>query len=138
MAVTRARDQLIIVGDMNYPDINWETGTTRSSSGSAQAFLETVRDNFLVQKVSQPTRQRGSDRPTLLDLLLVNDEYLVENIQYESPLGLSDHCMLVFEIMGTKEVKNQKIRRYFLHKANYDQVRNSLERDWQDVLYQKW
>ena len=135
-ASDRSRSDLVIVGDMNYPDINWETGTPRSSSGSAQAFLETVRDNFLVQKVSQPTRQRGSDRPTLLDLLLVNDEYLVENIQYESPLGLSDHCMLVFEIMGTKEVKNQKIRRYFLHKANYDQVRNSLERDWQDVLYQ--
>ena len=130
------RSDFVIIGDLNYPDINWETGMARLSSTS-QAFADTTRDNFLYQKVTQPTRQRSQDRPSLLDLILVSEEELVEDIQYESPLGLSDHSMLTFNISGIREAKDQKIRKFFLQKADYNQIREALDCDWYEVLNHK-
>ena len=66
-----------------------------------------ARDNFMYQKVTQPTRQRR-DRPSLSDLILVSKDELVEDIQYESPLGHSDHSMLTFNISGIREAKDRR------------------------------
>jgi hypothetical protein len=127
---------VVILGDFNFPDINWETGTASNPASISQTFADTVRDSFLLEKVSKFTRQRGEDRPTLLDLVMVNEECLVGDIHHESPLGLSDHCMLNFDIIGTKEVRDNKIKKFFLNKANYDRIRRELNLDWQEVLGQ--
>ncbi|PKU47176.1 rna-directed dna polymerase from mobile element jockey-like [Limosa lapponica baueri] len=60
----------VLVGDFNLPDMCWEYNTAERKQ--SRRFLEYVKDNFLTQLVSEPTREGA-----LLDLLLVNREELV-------------------------------------------------------------
>ena len=47
---------LLIMGDFNYGDINWKSGTTPSElTNPATAFRETLRDMYLYQHVNEPT-----------------------------------------------------------------------------------
>jgi len=43
--------------------------------------------------VQSPTRCRGSNEPSILDLVLKDDDFINE-IDYLSPLGKSDHWVL--------------------------------------------
>ena len=63
---------LVLVGDFNFPDICWKYNTAERDQ--SQRFLECVGDNFLIQLVSEPTREGA-----LLDLLFVNREGLVDD-----------------------------------------------------------
>ena len=45
----------------------------------------------------QPTRVRHGQEPSVLDLVLTNEEGMIENIEYGNPLGKSDHLVLTFE-----------------------------------------
>ena len=58
---------LLICGDFNYKGINWtdDTGTTREE----EHFIECIRDNFLFQHVTEPTRYRAGHQPSTLDLI---------------------------------------------------------------------
>ena len=67
---------ICILGDFNFKDINWKTWTTQHSEESKEAhFIEALRDSFLHQNIQEPTRRRGSDDPSTIDLLLTNDEF---------------------------------------------------------------
>ena len=57
---------LMIVGDFNYPGIDWNSSTTAgedSTKNEEYQFLETVRDTYLYQHVMENTRGRGTDTP---------------------------------------------------------------------------
>jgi len=56
-----SRNHVLIMGDFNYPDINWDT-MYHSNLGSE--FVELVLDNFLIQHVDEPTREKN-----ILDLV---------------------------------------------------------------------
>ena len=48
---------IIIMGDFNMPEINWELWTTsRSENHHSYRFLECLRDSFLEQPITHPTR----------------------------------------------------------------------------------
>ena len=56
---------LLIMGDFNFPYINWdylatETGTTSVS----QLVLDAIQDGFLTQQVISPTRYRCTQNPS--------------------------------------------------------------------------
>jgi exonuclease III len=56
---------ILIMGDFNHPDINWDNGTSPPDENHrATKFLEAVRDSFLHQHVTQPTHIRGGSNPT--------------------------------------------------------------------------
>ena len=65
----RAKD-VVVMGDMNYPDINWEEQS--ASSSHSQRFLTCVQDLHLVQEVLVPTRENS-----ILDLVLASGDDLV-------------------------------------------------------------
>ena len=59
---------LVIAGNLNYPDINWETvESVKHSEHTSQKFIDAVRDSFLHQHVTQPTRYRHEQNPITLD-----------------------------------------------------------------------
>ena len=66
------------------------------------------------QHVTDPTRGRGSNNPNVLDLLDV------ENL---SPLGISEHCILTFEILFTIKLNNYTKRRKYYKNADFDRMR---------------
>ena len=53
-----------------------------------------MRKNFLYQHIDTPTRARGTSIPHLLDLV-ITDEQFIENIDFQAPLGKSDHSVLL-------------------------------------------
>ena len=73
-------DLLAIVGDFNLPEINWDTWTTKSSSTDSLGFtfIESLRDCYLLQHISNPTTGRGESSPNILDLLITNNSTQIQ------------------------------------------------------------
>lgn len=128
----------IIVGDFNFREINWETESTNSSENHpSNAFLELVKDNFLQQHVNKPTRIRGNDQPSILDLVLSDNPEHVGEIIFNSPLGNSNHVCLSFTLkINFDEIKTRVTRNYC--RGNYETIKTNLSAcDWDDILSNK-
>ena len=88
------------VGDFNLKNINWETcSTPRNESSKESKFLETIKDCYLHQHVLEPTRARGNDEPSTIDLIFTNEIMQISNLDYNAPLGKSDHSMISFNFI---------------------------------------
>lgn len=128
--------EVIIMGDFNHPDIDWETITTnRSTSHSSQHFIDAVRDAYLHQHVSQPTRYRHGQTPHLLDLILSSSENAINNVECHAGIGLSDHLVIscTIEVMQNRLTEGNP--RYNYNKGNYDTMNEELlEIDWTNKL----
>ena len=87
-----------VVGDFNFRNINWANWSTSSSENSMEyKFIEAARDSYFFQHITKPTRCRGKDNPSLIDLLFTDEEMNVSGIQHHAPLGKSDHNVITFE-----------------------------------------
>ena len=60
---------------------------------------------FLFQHVTEPTRYRSCDTPSLLDLVFTNELDMISNISYFPPLGNSDHVCIVFDMVCYTQCK---------------------------------
>ncbi|XP_052786222.1 uncharacterized protein LOC128221661 [Mya arenaria] len=126
---------LIIVGDFNYPDIDWENCVADRENSDSDLFAECVKDCFLIQHVDEPTRYRGNQRPSILDLVMTNEENVISDLQYHAPFGNSDHCCLAFEYKCIAETKSTKTKKYKYDKGDYVGMRENLSSiDWTEEL----
>ena len=109
---------LIIMGDFNYPNIDWNNlHTTRDGLD----FMNLIMDNFLCQHVNFPTRENN-----ILDLFISSDPNMVDNLQCVGKLGSSDHVLVLAELnFKTCVAENlQEIPDW--KKANMDRIKDSL------------
>jgi len=53
---------------------------------NCQLFIKVLRDNLLMQLVDTPTRARGIDTPHILNLVIVNNPFVV-SVNHLAPLG---------------------------------------------------
>lgn len=98
--MVEGRTHVLITGDFNYPDIDWVEGTSPARvEHKATVFMDTIRDTFLYQHVVKPTHHRGDQQPTLIDLVLSNEEGMVTNLKHNAPLGKSHHQCLTFDFV---------------------------------------
>ena len=126
---------LILAGDFNYPCIDWNLLTNTSQSIDKHfTFVETVKDSFLTQHIYLPTRGRGTDRPSLLDLLLTDMECPEPSIEMCAPLGKSDHSLIKanFDLSIIREDYCRE--RYNYDKGNYEELRRELNINWTETL----
>ena len=82
---------ILLAGDFNCPDINWENLTVRSNAPDReiqQALIDITTEHGLTQVHNQPTRQDN-----ILDLVFTNNPSLVKSST--SVPGISDHAMVV-------------------------------------------
>jgi len=114
-------NKLLIVGDFNFCNIDWVTWTC--SNKHVSKFLDCLKDNYLLQHVSSPTRQRGLQMPHILDLIISNDDF-IEDILYLSPLGKSDHSVLQFNV--TINLNKADSIKFNYCKGNYEGLNNYL------------
>ena len=92
------------VGDFNFREIDWENNNTNvGPEHLASQFLESVRDKYLYQHVKHATRYRGDNQPSLLDLILTNEEEMIDHVVHNAPLGNSDHEILNNHYASSKE-----------------------------------
>ena len=125
----QAYDKVCIVGDFNYPGISWERG---EGGEREQGFIERLRDAYLCQMTTKPTRRRLGQQATLDDLVLVNDVRLISDIEHLCPFAKSDHEVLTFTLyVDEKESTKETTMRFDLPKGNYSAMREDLSSvDW--------
>ena len=104
--------QVCIVGDFNFPDIDWRTervlsGQTAQSQRSALELLQFLTSGLLNQYVDQPTR--GSN---ILDIFCTNNPGLVQSVSVD-PLELSDHSLvsvlISIQVTELEGIRNSRI-----------------------------
>ena len=125
---------LIITGDFNYKNIDWENQFVNNGHKHLLDFIETLQDCFLHQHVTEPTRYRENEASNLLDLILTSEEGMVHNLAYHPPLGESDHVCLTFSLYHhQQELMFEPKHNVF--KTNYEDVKKLLsEQDWSTML----
>ena len=109
-------DQHIICGDFNYSSINWfdlvvedsDSDNIGRSVCDAKRFYDAVQNSFLYQHVDEATRFRGSDEPSLLDLILTKNHLEIEYIDYQASIGMSDHNVLVFNFTLEGDIQSDE------------------------------
>ncbi|XP_070619981.1 polyadenylate-binding protein 4 isoform X1 [Erythrolamprus reginae] len=117
-----------IMGDFNYPDINWKTNS--APSGKSAKFLSSLADNFLTQKVETGTRGNA-----ILDLILTNREETIEGTEEEGKLGESDHVILKFNIVQSLATIPNTTTVPDFRKADFNKLRANLEQcPWNELL----
>ena len=132
----RAADEnfshILIVGDFNCKNINWQLNVTPSDPDNFQTkFFHQILESGWYQHVNSETRFRQGQNPSLLDLIFTNEENMVSNLKILSPIGRSDHCVLTFNLV-TCGILDKKIGipKYF--QGRYDEMRDYLSQlPWQ-------
>ncbi|GAB0207049.1 ubiquitin-associated protein 1 [Grus japonensis] len=119
---------LVLMGDFNLPDVNWEHHTADTSR--SRSFLKHLDDNFLVQLLKEPTRKGA-----LLDLLLVNREGLVGEVAIGGCLGHSDHEVVEFKIFGDRRKTATKTSTLDMGRADFRLLRELVSQiPWETAL----
>ena len=120
-----------IIGDFNFKDINWSSWTTNHGEDSKEAkFIETVKDCFFHQHIDEPTRRRGNDTPSQLDLIFSDEEMQVTDVHHLAPLGKSDHSVITFSFCCYVDYSKPKDT-YNYTKGDFDAMRAELiESNW--------
>ena len=119
-------NRTIIVGDFNYPGIDWNKRITNEPMG--RRFLDACEDNFPTQHVNFPTRGEN-----VLDLLVSSDPDLVKNVQSSGKLSNSDHLILKFDVVSSPTLRNPSVQRVpDFFKADFDAICRELnDRSWE-------
>ena len=86
-------------------------------------------DCFLTQHVSVPTRKRGSDRPSTIDLVFTDHQQIVKTPYVKPPLKKSDHGVVIwsstFRANENKEIPSTEPK-YNFFKGNYKGMQDYL------------
>ena len=137
----RKYSHAVLTGDINLKNIIWECmgtafGYCANSDPSIfdNKFLECLKDCFFFQHVTENTRQRGCHAPSLLDLVITNEENLIDKLEYLEPLGKSDHTVLSFEIICEQESQPPVIKAQY-EKGNYLKFEEEMNKiNWEAEL----
>ena len=133
--LAQRNEHTIITGDLNYPHIDWTNMTTTGTQTDSEFhFIEAVRDAFMVQHVDQVTRARGTNRPSLLDLVLTDETQPAPDIEFCSPLGKSDHCLIKASFHVNYLQATFFKQRLNVNRGNYVRMKQVLDINWIEVM----
>jgi hypothetical protein len=119
---------IILMGDFNYPDVDWST--LQAATTESRLFVETLEDCFLTQQVKGPTRNG-----TLLDLVITSEPHMVDEVKVLGHFGSGDHNMLQWSTNVSVDHRDQKVVRLDYAKADYVKIRQELEGvDWSEEM----
>lgn len=121
-----SKNSVYILGDFNYPEINWENLTVSPNNQCSLDFLESYKTHSGEQVITFPTRIRNN-QISLLDLFIVNDKKNIFDIQENPPLGRSDHIVITAKSQLQIQAKpTRKIYKRNFWTADYQQINNFL------------
>ena len=118
----------IIVGDFNFPSIDWEL---MSGNSQARDFLDAIEEKFLTQHVDFPTHDGGN----LLDLVLSNIPQRIISVSDCGKLANSDHSIIMTEIEATLTTHTPNHSIWNFKHARFEEMRDILRNiQWREIL----
>ena len=95
--VSILKGELLLVGDFNYPNVNWEKlYFSHIPEHCASKFCTVTQNSFLHQHVSSTTHSRTNQRSTLIDLIFTSDDQSITILRCGSRLKKKHHKFLKF------------------------------------------
>jgi len=122
-----------LIGDLNLPDISWETGSLKNcdSSTNNKCLLQQLEfmDAFnqlglswgLVNEITRCRMVQGVLQKSLLDQVLYTNDALVSSVKLLSNLGKSDHVSMKIEL-GISLNKPQNHSKPVVKKPSWSKV----------------
>ena len=122
-------NRVLLVGDFNSKEINWEDMEVEESAGVwSEELLQTMMVNTMKQWVNKATRYRGEGEPSQLDLVFTKITDNRPEIEYQTPFGKSDHVVMEIKIQEGKVL--QKSEAYREGRRNYARAGFAELRDY--------
>lgn len=126
-AASRTSRQLLILGDFNYGEINWETCSSNAHQDHySHRFLNCINDLFLCQHIVSPTHFKPGCQPSLIDLVFSSDQHMLDCLEQKAPLGESHHQCISFKVVCYAEGRTRTKRRNF-NRGNYSAMQQECE-----------
>jgi hypothetical protein len=124
----------MIAGDFNFPHLTWSIKQQPENTSSNSLFADLIMNSNLQQLILEPTRYRCGQRPSLLDLLLCNENNLIYDINLTSPIGKSDHVVIEYKLQLLIDNKPKQFLKH-LNIINYTNLKERLNStDWSLVF----
>ena len=127
-----------LVGDFNLNRISWspepELPLLLTEDSAECKFVECIRDTFMYQHVTEATRYREGNRPTLDDLIFTSYENSISDLTQKAPLGKSDHVTLTCQLNTDLKPTISKKVFYNYNKADYGKMKIMLNKNWEDIF----
>ena len=116
---------LVICGDFNFPEINWDYQLASGSDNLAVTFCEMVNDSFLTQINRDPTRITQTTS-SILDLVLTNFPERFHRISTFDTLLSTDHLGISFFMKTPVHSKRFSRTVYNFKSADLDGLKETL------------
>ena len=127
--ISSAPDNTLIIGDFNFPGIDWTNYTAKDAK--SRLFLETIEEHEFNQLIDFPTHIKGN----ILDLALTNFPEKVLDISCLGNLANSDHSILSFDILTKLDFCEPDEERPDWKRCDFDGLANFFDTIcWQDYL----
>ena len=119
----------LLVGDFNYPYINWSDHTATTARG--KNFINKCDESLLEQLVTFPTHIKGN----VLDLVLCNNSEKILNISNLGRLGKSDHVTIQIEIAAPRQPAQREAAKPVWGRADWQAMRSELSQlNWEENM----
>lgn len=125
IAANSMLQNLVILGDFNMPTIDWSTYSHPITDSAESRFVDVLLDNNISQLVTEFTRYRANQNPSLLDLILTTDENLISSITHLPPVGISDHSVMMANIQVISHCPSRNYS-YTYERVNFACLRRDL------------
>jgi hypothetical protein len=123
-----ANSDVVIVGDFNYPNINWNN--LHGNSTKDNDFINLTLDCFFEQLVDKPTRVNN-----ILDLVLTNAAMKVTNLTVGEQIANSDHNLISFHLNINCALTESKLVKRNIKKANFNKIKKCLSgMHWEGII----
>ena len=125
--LSKSERPAVIVGDFNYPDIDWINMTARNEQ--SKKLVNVIGDNFYNQHVEFPTHVSGS----LIDIVLSSEQNLIVETKDLGRIGASDHNAILCQIQSNIKMNKKSKTIENWNKANLEQMNIEINSvDWNE------
>ena len=90
-----------------------------------------------IQHASIPTRGTLGNKSNILDMIYANEKGMHEDVTCESPLGKSDHAVLLINYRRYTEITNCTKLKFYYNQYDYSGMSAKLEQcrpNWEEML----
>ena len=129
---------VVLLGNFNCKGVNWEEMEVYGNAESWSEELMLVMENTMDQWVDKFIRYRGTEEPSVLDLVFTKRPELCPPIKYLSQMGKSDHIVIKVRIQdeeAEKRRKDHKKEKLNYTKPNFAELRKFFgSMEWKRIM----